>query len=228
MSPREPTDLAERVRRFREAIDGDSDLDAMAMAVSAALQPGLDVRSALDQVESLAASCPDPSRDGVMAHLFGPGRFEPDTVDYHSWRNSCLDQVVLRRRGMPITLCVVAIETARRLRVPLVGIGLPGHFLVGDATDPTWFADPFHARTGLGVAHCRAIAADAGVQRWDDRFLVPTPDRLIIARILNNLRGTCQQRGDRVRLAIVMALRAAMPELADPPEDLRRAAAVLN
>jgi len=37
--------------------------------------------------------------------------------------------VVDRRKGNPINLCLVYLMLARRLRLPLAGIGLPGHFI---------------------------------------------------------------------------------------------------
>jgi regulator of sirC expression with transglutaminase-like and TPR domain len=164
----------------------------------------------------------------VIDHLFGSGMFVGDRSDYHGWRNSCIDQVVAARRGMPITLAVVAVEVARRVGVQLAGVGMPGHFLVGDPADRSWFADPFHARTGLSTADCQELLVRIGVSRWSERFLEPTPDRLIIARMLNNLKLSCERRGDRVRLAVVMQARASLPEFAGEHDDVVQALAILN
>jgi regulator of sirC expression with transglutaminase-like and TPR domain len=182
----------------------------------------------LSELDALAATCTEPTRDGVLRHLIETHGFRGDVVDYHGWQNSCLDRVLARRRGMPITLAVVSVEVARRVGVALAGVGLPGHFLVGDPHDPNWFADPYGSRIGLNRDDCRDLLRGLGSDHWSPRFLVPTPPRLIIARILNNLRAGCEQRGDAVRLSIVMQLRTLMPELHDPLIDLRRSAAVLN
>jgi regulator of sirC expression with transglutaminase-like and TPR domain len=204
-------------------------LDEMALALSNALQPDLDLIGALAALDQLAADCPSPTRDGVIQHLFGSQRFVGDRRDYHRWQNSCLDIVVASRRGMPITLAAVAIEVARRLGVGLAGVGLPGHFVVGDPNDAEWFADPFHGRSGLDRDDCRKIALEAGVSRWSERFLEPTPPRLIVARMLNNLRLSCERSGDRIRLAVVMQARQAMPEFADAEHaEATLALAVLN
>ncbi|MDW3713094.1 MULTISPECIES: SirB1 family protein [Pseudomonas] len=45
-------------------------------------------------------------------------------------RAALLDQVLLRRRGQPLSLALLALELARRLDVPLVGVNFPGHFLL--------------------------------------------------------------------------------------------------
>jgi regulator of sirC expression with transglutaminase-like and TPR domain len=222
------SELLQRVEPFRHAVLGDADLDELALTVSLALQPDLDVVARLADLDELAAAVPTPTRDGVMASLFGSGTFVGDRDDYHGWRNSCLDHVLARRRGMPISLSVVAVEVARRVGVPLVGVGMPGHFLVGDVTDPGWFADPFHARTALTVDDCRALYESMGGARWHPAMLGPTPHRLIVARILNNLRAACQRDGDRVRLAVVMQLRQQLPEFAAEAEAAGHAATIFN
>lgn len=207
--------------------DPDATLDEMALALSAALQPDLDVIGAMAQLDELAAECGTPTRDGIVEHLFTSGRLVGDRDDYHRWQNSCIDHVVRSGHGMPITLTVVAIEIARRLGVELAGIGMPGHFLLGDPHDRGWFADPFHGLGGLDADDCRRLLLGMGVTQWSPRFLEPTPPRLIVARMLNNLKIGCERRGDRVRLAIVIHARAAVRELATEGGDAS-ALAVLN
>jgi regulator of sirC expression with transglutaminase-like and TPR domain len=222
-------ELSRRVDRFRQAMSNPgAALDEMALALSVALQPALDITASLGELDALAAACGEPTRDGVMRHLLETCGFRGDDVDYHSWENSCLDRVLARRRGMPITLAVASMEVARRVGVPLVGVGMPGHFLIGDPHDTNWFADPFSSRIGLDGDDCRDLLRGLGRGHWSPHFLEPTPPRLIITRMLNNLRVSCEQRGDAVRLAIVMRLRAMMPELNDALIDRRRSAAALN
>ena len=127
-----------------------------------------------------------------------------------------------------ITLAVVAVEVARRVGVRLVGVGLPGHFLVGDADDASWFADPFHGRSGLTASDCRQLLVAMGAQRWSDRYLEPTPNRLIVARMLNNLKATCEFHSDDVRLALVMQARHEMPEFAAEADAARHTLAIFN
>ena len=45
-------------------------------------------------------------------------------------RAALLDQLLLRRRGQPLTLALLALELARRLGIPLQGVNFPGHFLL--------------------------------------------------------------------------------------------------
>lgn len=221
--------MHERLRDFVDAVTGgDTPLDEMTLALSKALQPNLDVIGVLAELDALAGDCPTPTRDGVLRFLTEDARFEGDQSDYHRWQNSCIDHVLATRRGMPITLAVVAIEVARRVGVRLAGVGLPGHFLVGDPEDPDWFADPFHATWALNRDDCRDVLEASGVARWSERYLEPIPNRLTVARILNNLRVTCESRDDAVRLAIVMSARQALPEFADEHDVAVRSLAPLN
>ncbi|KNH47556.1 tetratricopeptide repeat protein [Pseudomonas lini] len=41
-----------------------------------------------------------------------------------------LNKVLERRRGQPLVLGLIALELARRLEIPMVGVNFPGHFLL--------------------------------------------------------------------------------------------------
>jgi len=223
------TGVGERIAPFLQALAADPpQLDELAVGISKLFRPHLDEIGVLAALDELAGSCPTPTRDGVMQHLFGSGRFAGDRSTYHSWKNSCIDHVLNRQAGMPITLAVIGVEVARRVGVHLAGVGMPGHFLVGDPDDPTWFADPFHGRTGLSRDDCRAILVSMGSGHWSDRFLQTIPPRLVAARILNNVKFSCERNRDEISLAVVMQARSAMPELGDDTDDARLALAVLN
>lgn len=193
------------------------ELDELALAISGSLQAGLDEIEWLATIDQLAAECPTPTADGVARHLFHTLGFAGNAAAYYDWRNSCLDHVIASRRGIPITLSVLMIEVARRVGVRLVGVGMPAHFLVGAADDPDVFWDPFHGPDPLDRDGARELflRVSQGSEPWRPANLAATPNREIVIRMLNNLKATFAREGDRVRLGIVMQLRAAIPELAD-------------
>ena len=41
-----------------------------------------------------------------------------------------LDKVLQRKRGQPLAMGLIALELARRLHIPMVGVNFPGHFLL--------------------------------------------------------------------------------------------------
>ena len=96
----------------------------------------------LGRLDELSADVKEPTLEALRTHLFDVEGFTGDTEDYHAPENSFLDSVIDRRLGMPITLAAVTIEVGRRAGVLLDGIGMPGHFLVCDRTDPTAYPRP--------------------------------------------------------------------------------------
>jgi regulator of sirC expression with transglutaminase-like and TPR domain len=209
----------------------DLPLDEAALLISAELQPGLDLIEWLAELDALAGDCPTPTADGVARFLFDEQGFVGNRTAYYDWRNSCLDRVVQTRTGIPISLSILMIEVARRVGVPLVGVGMPTHFLVRVADDPDAFYDPFHGGRALDRAGARALFEELtrGQVHWDESYLDPTSGRDIVIRILNNLKGVFAGRSDLVRLGMVMGLRAVVPELAEAEADeIATASAVFN
>lgn len=206
-------------------------LDETSLVISSALQPGLDESEWLGALDELAERCAEPTAEGVARFLFEVDHFTGNRAAYYDWRNSCLDRVISTRTGIPISLSVLMIEVARRLGVPMVGIGMPAHFLVRAEADADAFFDPFHGgrRFDRVEARRRFESLTNGQVAWDEAFLDPTPNRDIVVRMLNNLKSVFAGRGDGVRLGIVMTLRSAVPELADAEAaEIAAASAIFN
>ena len=193
----------------------DPALDEATLTIAAALHRGVDLIDGLTTLDVLAGECPSPTPDGVARYLFDDLGFVGNRQAYYDWRNSCLDQVLARRHGIPITLAIVMIEVGRRLGVPLVGVGMPAHFLVGVRDEPDRYFDAFDGGRELDAAGARALFESVTGSRagWAPDHLAPTPNREIVIRVLNNLKAVFTRRADRVRLGIVMELRGAVPEL---------------
>jgi hypothetical protein len=225
--------VARRLQHFGALVAGPESelmLDEAALAMSAVLQPRLDVIEWLSMLDEFAASCPTPTREGVITHLVGDLGFIGDRRSYGDWRNSCLDRVIAGRRGIPISLSVVVIEVARRVGVSLHGVGMPAHFLVGDPNDPEWFCDPFNGARFLDMDGARALLSSLTHDQiqWHPQHLEPVPARLVIARMLNNLKAAFIQRKDLLRLSLVMQMRIAMVEFDSERDQARRLGFVLN
>ncbi len=206
-------------------------LDEASLLISRAIQPGLDADVWTGVLDSLAAGCEEATADAVARHLFVDEHFAGNRSAYYDWRNSCLDRVIERRTGIPISLSVLMIEVARRADVQLVGVGMPAHFLVRAADDADAFFDPFDGGRRLDRAGAKAVfeAVTSGQVPWNEHFLEPTSNRDIVIRMLNNLKSVFAGRGDAVRLGVVMDLRSAVPELAElEAAEIAKSAAVFN
>jgi len=204
-------------------------VDEALLTISAVLQPGLDLIDELCELDELAARCPVPTREGIVHFLSVDEGFGGPLKRYEQWENSCLDQVRRRRVGLPIMLTAIAVAIGRRLGVDLVGIGMPMHFLLGDPTDPEWFADLYAGCSDgqpplLDRQACLRRFTELGGGTWSDEFLAPVPNSQIVMRTLNNLRNHC--RHDPLRLALVMKMRAPLFDRLEP--EFLRTTAVLN
>lgn len=216
--------------RFAELIaqpDASVRLDEGALLIAAHAHQGLDVGAELARLDELASRCPARDVDALMRFLFVDLGFSGNVRAYHDPRNSYLNDVVERRTGIPITLAVLAIEVGRRIGVELVGIGMPGHFLVRDADDPSGFRDPFARGTRLDPDGCRAAfhALHGDDTAFDPSYLEPVGPTAILARVLANLRGIFAASGDRRSLQWVLRLRLEIPGV--PQEERAELAALL-
>ena len=189
----------------------------------AAVDEGLDALDALAAAVLAGAPGDAPlTLDDVAAGLFGRLGFRGDQRDYGAIRNSLLPDVVRRRTGIPITLSVVFIEVAARLGAPAHGVGMPGHFLVGDGRrDDRWY-DCFDGGVALDLegARARFAAVHGPSATFDPAFLQPTAAPQILARVLNNLANVQRAGGDPTALVRVLELRDLIPGVAGAPRAL--------
>lgn len=152
-------------------------------------------------------------------YMFDELGFNGNEEDYYDPTNSCLNDVLTHRCGLPITLAVVCLEIARRLAQPLYGVGLPGHFLLlYKSSDFETYIDPFNNGQLLFEPECYEIARKVtGIQYPDDPMLLaPVNNRQILMRMLNNLRSAYLLREDPQRLLKVLDLIiAASPNSAE-------------
>jgi regulator of sirC expression with transglutaminase-like and TPR domain len=119
----------------------------------------------------------------------GSGFRPPSAAEFHDPRNSQLDRVLERRIGLPISLGIVELEVGWRLGLPLHGIGLPGHFILGGPDG--LLLDPAGGGRSLTRDDCQALirrSTGDGVL-FHAGMLRPVGKRQILARVLRNLRS---------------------------------------
>ena len=113
--------------------------------------------------------------------------FHGNVEDYYDPENSFLTSVLERRVGIPITLALVWLAVGRRLGIPLAGIGMPMHFLVGyRAGTRTRYLDPFFGGREVSRGECLLFLERAGFQPGE-LFLHPAPVVAILDRMARNL-----------------------------------------
>ena len=107
-------------------------LDEAALLLATLEFPGLDPGPSLRILDSHAAELDARLRNGAgfvtaaKGYLFDELGFTgAASADYYNPSNSCLNEVLRLKTGIPITLSVVYLEIARRLGQPVFGIGFP-------------------------------------------------------------------------------------------------------
>jgi regulator of sirC expression with transglutaminase-like and TPR domain len=186
----------------------DPDVFEVAMSIAQVEYPALDVplyRARLEEFgrEGRARVKARGRRavDQFNAFFFDTLGFHGNADDYYDPRNSYLNDVIDRRRGIPITLSAVYCEVARRAGLRAHGVGFPGHFLAkcliagGEIV-----VDCFNART-VTREDCQELLnsfSPAGARVSDEMLEIATP-RDILSRMLNNLRQIHAGRGEFAR-----------------------------
>lgn len=204
--------------QFRDLLAGGESaltLDLAALELASIENPALDPASALRTLDEWAAAINSQlSRQSSGAQylsaanrfLFDEMSLRGDSEDYYAPANSCLDQVLLRRCGLPLTLCIVYSEIARRLGRPVFGVGLPAHFIcVHDDGEIPVFIDVFDRGRLMTEDDCLDLIEERTGQRFEVTpvLFAPVAPRQIVLRMMNNLYGAYQRRGDTQRAAIV-------------------------
>ena len=161
-------------------------LDAMGAAAKRCID-----RRADETGDSSALAC----IRAVNAYLFEDQRFVGNREKYEDPRNSCLNEVLDRQTGIPITLALVYMEVARRAGLIVDGVNFPGHFLVRcpeltSRGSDSLIIDPFHAGALLSEHDCRLLLQrHVGSEvAFDKSLLAPATRAQIIVRMLLNLK----------------------------------------
>jgi len=212
-----PSGLTARFASLVHPHTGPCGLDVTCAVIAAHFTVGADpdgtdlraVRSALD---ALAARVTTPTFEGV-ADLLARAGYGGSGADYLSAAGSFLPAVLLRRRGLPILLAVVAVEVARRVGVGAQVVGMPGHVLVSTTVTPRVLADPFHRRASLDQADARVLfeRVHGGRTDWRDSFLDPIGPRAVLDRILANLARRYRADKEHRKEATALGLRCLLP-----------------
>lgn len=215
-----------------ERPEPDVDLATAALLIAAEEYPQLTPEPYLRRLDELAERVRDRLWDetapvvvleDVSRVLFREEGFRGNRAEYYDQRNSFLNDVLDRRRGIPITLSIIYLEVGWRLGLPLEGVNFPGHFLVrypGDAV--RLLVDPFQE----GVVRFEDESQDlldkvyGGSVSMRPEFLRTADRKDILVRILGNLKGIYLNRRDDVRaLAAIERILLVRPESGDDERD---------
>jgi regulator of sirC expression with transglutaminase-like and TPR domain len=128
------------------------------------------------------------------SYLYEDQHFVGNRERYEDPRNSCLNEVLERRTGIPITLSLVHMEVGRRAGLQVDGINFPGHFLVRcpdmSGRGGGMILDPFHEGAQLSEHDCRMLLEKhvGSEVAFSKSLLTPATRPQIMVRMLLNLK----------------------------------------
>ncbi|PIG94782.1 SirB1 family protein [Gloeocapsopsis sp. IPPAS B-1203] len=211
--------------------DEQIDLAKAALYIAQEEYPHLDIEEYLNALDTMAAEVREqlPSEryplrivQTVNHYLYDDLGFTGNTSNYYDPRNSFFNDVIERRTGIPITLSLIYLEVTKRIDFPMLGIGMPGHFLIRpNVQQMEIFVDPFNCGEILFPEDCQDKLSQMYGQpvTLQSSFLEAVSRRQFLARMLTNLKFAHLQKEQLTKaLAAVERILLLFPEL---PTELR-------
>ena len=206
-------------REFRQAVERPEesiDLGRAALTIALADYSDLDIASYLRRIDELAVEV--SQRCGVDADgfrsiaalnyvLFKEQGFHGNRDDYYDPKNSFLNDVIDRKRGLPITLSILYIEVGQRIGLAIEGVGFPGHFLVKTKSQGEEIViDPFNAGDVKSNEELQAMLDQIYGRkvRLDREFLAALPKKQILKRMLGNLKAIYGRADELLKMIAVL------------------------
>lgn len=159
-------------------------------------------------IREVAKRCRATDASSLASFLWDDIGLRGDTDSYDALANSFVGEALERQKGIPITIAAVALGIAAERGIDLVGIGMPGHFLLSERGGAGPFFDLFHGPEPLDAQACqRLCGAVTGSRRWSVDFLAAVDADAMALRMLTNLKSVYRRSGDERSLRTVMLLR---------------------
>lgn len=154
----------------------------------------------------------------INSIFFGKLRFLANTKNFHAPANSMINQVLETRRGNPISLCVLYMLIAQKLKVPVYGVNLPNLFILTYKSDDMQFY--------INAFNKGIIFTEADIDNYLDNLKLPHLDLFyqpcshiaIVKRTLRNLTVSFERTGDYDKAEEVKQLLAMLPSDSDDTE----------
>jgi regulator of sirC expression with transglutaminase-like and TPR domain len=130
--------------------------------------------------------------------LFEHHGFGRNSVNYYAPQNNFVNQVLESKKGNPIMLSIIYMETANRLGLPIYGVNLPKNFILAYVDDyrdyqvPStdddilFYINPFNKGAVLGKREIEYFLKNQNITP-DDSCFKACSNKVIIQRLINNL-----------------------------------------
>jgi regulator of sirC expression with transglutaminase-like and TPR domain len=150
--------------------------------------------------------------------LFNKLKFGANTKNFHSPGNSMLNVVLETKKGNPISLCVIYMLVAQKLRIPVYGVNLPNLFILTYKTEQTQFyINAFNKGLIFSKSDIDNYISHLNLAPMD-LFYEPCNNQDIIKRVLRNLVVSFEKVGDTDKVEEVHTLIRIIADKNESPE----------
>ena len=131
--------------------------------------------------------------------LFGKLKFSANTKNFHSPGNSMLNVVLESRKGNPISLCVLYMLVAQKLKMPVHGVNLPNLFILTykpqNQNYPQFYINAFNRGLIFSKDDIDNYVSELRINPQGS-FYQPCSNNEIILRSLRNLINAFEKIGE--------------------------------
>ena len=147
--------------------------------------------------------------------LFNKLKFGANTKNFHSPGNSMINIVLETHKGNPITLCIIYMLVAQKLKMPVSGVNLPNLFIVTYKDDKNQFY--------INAFNKGLIFSKQDIENYihelrltpQDSFFQPCTNLEIIRRVFRNLIMSFDKMGEHEKAEEVKELLLLIADGAD-------------
>ena len=159
----------------------------------------------LEMNESLTAMEQVRVMNKVFFDIHG---FSGNTQNYHAPQNSFINVALESKKGNPLMLSIIYMEVARSAGLPVFGINLPEHFVLGyrddqnvlpldsgeDSSRILFYINPFSKGDIFGRKEINAFLKQLKIAR-DKSYYEPCSNREMLQRLVRNLMNSYHKLG---------------------------------
>jgi regulator of sirC expression with transglutaminase-like and TPR domain len=138
--------------------------------------------------------------------LFSNLKFSANTKNFHSPSNSMLNIVLETKKGNPISLCVIYMLVAQKLKMPVYGVNLPNLFILTyKSGEAQFYINAFNKGLIFSKADIDNYISHLNLSPLDI-FYEPCSNLDILKRVLRNLIVSFEKVGDSSKVEEVKTL----------------------
>ncbi len=138
--------------------------------------------------------------------IFNKLKFAANTKNFHSPANSMINVVLETKKGNPISLCVIYMLVAQKLKLPVYGVNLPNLFICTykDA-ESQFYINVFNKGLIFSKSDIDNYISQLNLAPLDI-FYEPCSNIDIIRRVFRNLAGSFEKNGEKEKVEEIRLL----------------------